>query len=697
MQDLTGCEGHVPRVWENHSPARTIRITWLLRPAQVCARIRRHGISAALDCATGATGFILADVLRFGPAVSRHLASITISWVLLLCLFGVANYGVGLHRRIWRYANLGDVAAVGGAVTITTIAFSLIDLLVSGHNLVYWLSTVPNGAVLAFLLLLTAKIGPQVRATRVRPPLAAAKEDWSRVLIVGAGATGTMLAHDFQLNHSAQVHVVGFVDDDASKTTMRLNGLPVLGTRHDIARLVADLDIDLIAIAIPSGTGHQIDDLFTICQGTAARVQIVSSLGEMATQGPRALRLRELDIADLLGRDEVHLDLAACAHYLEDRVVLVTGATGSIGSELCRQLLGLRPRRLVLLDTNESGLFDLEAHLQAVGTTSDLQPCIADIADEERIGRVFDQYRPQVVFHAAGYKHVPLLETHPREAIKVNAFGTAVLCRAADASGVERFVFISSDKAVAAVNNLGYSKRIGELLMRAYAQGSTTIFCAVRFGNVIGSRGSVVRTFERQIAAGGPVTVTHPQATRFFMSTAEAACLVIEAAARAAPVRSTPGRSPGGGASGSIFMLDMGQPVPIVSLAEKMIRLRGLRVGTDIALVFTGLRPGDKLHEDLICAREHTVPTAHAKIRSVIDRRPVSRPEMEALVRSLFLVSRCADRARVSEALRAAAQGEPLPLPAAGDGRRPAGALLGVALEPVHDPLRAPERGAWAA
>ena len=681
MQDLTGCEDHVPRLWEKHTHARPSSIAWHLRQAQVRARIRRHGMTAALDSATGATGFILADVLRFGPAVSRHLSSIAISGVLLVCLFGVANYCVGVHRRIWRYANLGDVAAVGGAVTITTIAFSLIDLLVSGHNVLYWLSTVPNGAVLAFLLLLTAKIAPQVRATRVRPPIAA-KEDWSRVLIVGAGATGTMLAQDFQLNHSAQVHVVGFVDDDASKTTMRLNGLPVLGTRHDIARLVADLDIDLIAIAIPSSTGHRIDELFTICQGTAARVQIVSSLGEMATQGPRALRLRELDIADLLGRDEVHLDLAACTHYLEDRVVLDTGATGSIGSELCRQLLGLRPRRLVLLDMNESGLFDLEAHLQALGATCDLQPCIADIADEERIGRVFDQYRPQVVFHAAGYKHVPLLETHPREAIKVNAFGTAVLCRAADAHSVERFVFISSDKAVAAVNNLGYSKRIGELLMRAYAQGSTTIFCAVRFGNVIGSRGSVVRTFERQIAAGGPVTVTHPEATRFFMSTAEAACLVIEAAARAA--------------SGSIFMLDMGQPVPIVSLAEKMIRLRGLRVGTDIELVFTGLRPGDKLHEDLICALEDTVPTAHAKIRSVIDRRPVSRPEMEALVRSLFLVSRCADRARVSEALRAAAQGEPLPLPAAADGRRPAGALLGVALEPVHDPLRVPERGAWA-
>ena len=678
MQDLTGCEGHVPRVWEKHAAARTSRIPWHLRPAQLRARIRRHAMTAALDSATGATGFILADVLRFGPAVSRHLASIAISWLLLVCLFGVANYCVGMHRRIWRYANLGDVAAVGGAVTITTIAFSLIDLLVSGHNLVYWLSTVPNGAVLAFLLLLTAKIGPQVRATRVRLPIAAAKEDWSRVLIVGAGATGTMLAHDVQLNHSAHVHVVGFVDDDTSKTTMRLNGLPVLGTRHDIARLVADLDIDLIAIAIPSG--HQIDELFTICQGTAARVQIVSSLGEMATQGPRALRLRELDIADLLGRDEVHLDLAACAHYLEDRDVLVTGATGSIGSELCRQLLGLRPRRLVLLDVNETGLFDLEAHLRALGARSDLQVCIADIADEERIGRVFDQYRPQVVFHAAGYKHVPLLETHPREAIKVNAFGTAVLCRAADASSVERFVFISSDKAVAAVNNLGYSKRIGELLMRAYAQGSTTIFCAVRFGNVIGSRGSVVRTFERQIAAGGPVTVTHPEATRFFMSTSEATCLVIEAAARAA--------------SGSIFMLDMGQPVPIVSLAEKMIRLRGLRVGTDIELVFTGLRPGDKLHEDLICAREDTVPTAHAKIRSVIDRRLVSRPEMEALIRSLVLVSRYADRARVSEALRAAAQGEPLP--AAGDGRRPAGALLGVALEPVHDRLDGPERGAWA-
>lgn len=610
-------------------------------------RARRYRATALIDSAVGAGGFVLADVLRFGLRIQPP--GLALSATLLVCVFGLVNHRFSLHRRIWRFASIDDIVALAGAVAVATTGFSLLDLALQAHDRPYWLSTVPNGAVLAFLLLLTVKLWPRLRASRLRTALRGSTAGCTRVLIVGAGQTGTMLAHDFQISRHARCHVVGFVDDDPGKLHMRLNGVPVLGNRHAIAHLAASMEIDLIAIAITSSSRDALDDLITICQGSGARVQIVSSLSEMATRTHASVQLRDLDIADLLGRDEVRLDVAACAHYIQGKVVMVTGAAGSIGSELCRQLIHLGPSRLVLLDSNETGLFDLQANLRALWSQRTLDMCIADITDEQRVGRVFAQYHPDVIFHAAAYKHVPLLEDHPCEAVKANVLGTAVLCRAAHRTGVERFVFISSDKAVAAANNLGYSKRIGELLMRGYAQDSTTIFCAVRFGNVIGSRGSVVPTFEHQIAAGGPVTVTDPEVTRFFMSIPEAACLVIQAAANAS--------------SGSIFMLDMGQPVPIIRLAEKMIRLRGLRVGADVEIVFTGLRPGEKMHEALTTDLEDTVPTAHAKIMGVIDARPVSREGMERIVRQLMLQAGRSDNVHVSSALRLASQGQPFVAP----------------------------------
>jgi len=359
----------------------------------------------------------------------------------------------------------------------------------------------------------------------------------------------------------------------------------------------------------------------------------------------RPMRVPELSIADLLGREEVRIDTAACAEYLHDQVVLVTGAAGSIGSELCRQLLALRPRQLIVLDTNETGLFDLDADLQSIRGATDVAVCIADIADEGRVAAVFHHYRPHVVFHAAAYKHVPLLENHAGETVKTNVLGTALLCRHAHASGVRRFVFISSDKAVAPTSNLGYSKRIGELLVRGYARESETLFCAVRFGNVIGSRGSVIPTFERQIALGEPLTVTHPEATRFFMSAPEAVALVIQAAADAA--------------SGSILMLDMGRPVSIVHLAERMLGPGSRHSGVAGRIVFTGLRPGEKLHEALTSEVEETAPTTHTKILEVIDRQELALGGLGAIVRALAVLARRGDNAQVSDALRRAAWGQP--------------------------------------
>ncbi len=639
-------------------------------------RVQRHGVAVVMDGLIAAGGFILADVLRFGTHI--RASDMAVSAAVLFCAFALANYHFGLHRRVWRYVNLLDVAAMGGAVAVATTIFSVIDLLVQPLTRPYWLSTVPNGAVLAFLLLVLAKLSPRLREKRAEAAATSGStsgEGCARALVVGAGKTGVLLARDFHDDRGSHVRVVGFIDADAAKRWQRLNGVPVLGTYGDIARLVTELEVDLIAIAIPSSTRDELDELIAICQGTGARVQIVPSLSEIATQPHRPLGLRELDITDLLGRDEVRLDVAACANYLQDKVVLVTGAAGSIGSELCRQLLHLRPSRLVLLDTNETGLFDLHAELGALGAGDIPEVCIADITDEHLMDRVFARVRPSVVFHAAAYKHVPLLESHPSEAIKANVLGTAILCRAAHLHEVERFVFISSDKAVAAANNLGYSKRVGELLVRAFAQGSATLFCAVRFGNVVGSRGSVVPTFERQIAAGGPITVTHPEVTRFFMSIPEAACLVIEAAASAA--------------GGSIYMLDMGQPVRIVDLAEKLIRLRGLRVGKDVAIRFTGLRPGEKMHEELTSALENTVPTANAKIMGVIDPRPVSRAGMESMVRTLVLLARRAGTHDVSDALRMVAEGEAPAIPV----RREERALLGPYMLDASD-VR--EEGAWS-
>lgn len=644
------------------------------RMTDLIRRLRRYSLSLLVDAALATSGFLLADVLRLGTTIAW--AHILTSALVLFSLSMGANYYFGVHRRMWRYASIPDITVVAGAILTTTVLFSAIDLAIRPLDRPFWVSTVPEGAVLAFSILVAYKLLPRLRAMRARAQARAADDTSPRALVVGAGEAGVLLARDFQINRITHFQVVGFVDDDPSKQHMHLHGVEVLGNRHDIPRLVREQEIDLIAIAIPTSTRDQLDELVALCQGTGARVRIVPSLSEIATRPNSAATLRDLDISDLLGREEVRLDVDACVNYVQARVVLVTGAAGSIGSELCRQLVHLNPSRLVVLDTNETGLFDLHAELTSMGVRCEIEVCIADITNEDRVTRIFREQQPAVVFHAAAYKHVPLLQQHPAEAVRANVLGTAILCRAAHLNGVDRFVFISSDKAVEAANNLGYSKRVGELLVRAFGRESRTTFCAVRFGNVIGSRGSVVPTFERQIAAGGPVTVTHPNVTRFFMSIPEAACLVVQAAANAA--------------SGSIFMLDMGQPVSIVSLAEKMVRLRGYRVGRDVEIVFTGLRPGEKMHEELTTSLEQTRPTGHSKIMEVVDSQPVSRLQLESAVSALVQLTRVASDLQLSAALRMIARGDgasALPRPAAEARREQAVADLPQTGSHAVDPL----------
>jgi FlaA1/EpsC-like NDP-sugar epimerase len=388
---------------------------------------------------------------------------------------------------------------------------------------------------------------------------------------------------------------------------MRIHRLPVAGSTDDLSRLVRRYGVDLVALAVSSASGSTIRRLVTACQNMDVPVRVVPGLPEVVRDRSAVGQLRELTVEDLLGREPVDIDFSLCRDSLQDRVILITGAAGSIGSELARQIAAFGPAALHLLDNNESGLHDLQQELLAEDANVAIRIWIADVSDVSRVNHVFELAGPQVVFHAAAYKHVHLMEEFPEEAFRVNVLGTYNICRAAGVYRAEKMVFISTDKAVNPSSVMGATKRIGELLILAMAGQSATVYGAVRFGNVIGSRGSAIPTFWSQIARGGPVTVTDPEVMRYFLTIPEAVSLVIQAAAFAE--------------SGQIYMLDMGEEVRILDLAEKMIRMRGLVPGEEIEIVFTGLRPGEKLHEELSGDGERVLPTRHPKVRLTESRR----------------------------------------------------------------------------
>jgi FlaA1/EpsC-like NDP-sugar epimerase len=454
----------------------------------------------------------------------------------------------------------------------------------------------------SFLFLGAARVLPRViYSSQIVPPTGKT----TRVMIIGAGQAGAALAARFLLNNRQGYRVVAFIDDDRSKGYRRIHGIPILGASQDIPKIAEAQQVDLIAIAIPSANAARIGHIIALCQQTSASIKILQGLDEMLGGQPESTFLRAVDVADLLGREVVPLQTAEAHEMLRDTLVLVTGAAGSIGSELCRQLLNYAPARVLALDTNETGLFEFAENLHGHPHAERLHLRIGDITDTASMEQLFATERPQFVFHAAAYKHVPLLESHPDQALRTNVLGTYHLARLARQYQVGCFVFISSDKAADPVNVLGASKRLGELVVQALAQEGTgvTRFCGVRFGNVIGSRGSVVPTFLKQIERKGPVTITDEASTRYFMTIPEACGLVILTSTMAD--------------SGGMFLLDMGEPVRIADLAVKMIRLRGLRVGQDIPIVYTGLRPGERLHEVLTAAGEELLPTRYPKILQI--------------------------------------------------------------------------------
>jgi FlaA1/EpsC-like NDP-sugar epimerase len=559
--------------------------------------LRRAFPAVLFDALVVLVSYAVAMLLRFaGPPPEHYLRLFLAAIGIVVVCYSVSFILFGIYSRAWEYAGIFDLVALTEAVALSTLLTALADVLFFPQARPLPLSVIPTGGAITLLCLGLVRLWPRLfqHWSGARP--AAPR----RVLIVGCGQTGQLLAREFLYHRAWNYQPVCFVDDDARKRGTMIHGLRVVGAIEDIPAVVQRYAIDVVAIAIPSAPGTVVRRIVSLCEQTQAKIQIVPSLLEIMRGQASATGLREVTITDLLGREQVEVDFSLCSHAIAGKRVMVTGAAGSVGSELARQLLALAPAELILLDNNESGLYDLGLELAAQANGQCVRQVLADVTVEARLERVFALYRPEVIFHAAAYKHLPILEEHPDEAVRVNIGGTYNLCRLAARHGAGRFVLVSTDKAVRPTSVYGASKRICELLVQAMAQRSSTVFCAVRFGNVIGSRGSVVPTFLKQIEAGGPVTITHPDSTRYFMTIPEAVSLVIQAAAFAR--------------TGEVYMLDMGEQVRIQDLALKMLRLKGLRPGIDIQIEYVGLRPGEKLHEELTLESERVGPTRHPKI-----------------------------------------------------------------------------------
>lgn len=564
----------------------------------------RHVVLAGIDVCVIALALWTALLIRFdGEIPAVYLQALTTAAPLLIIVRLVTFYLFGLYRSLWRYAGVREVLAVIGAVISGTVVFY-------GLNWAFQLFNLPLSAYAIELMATTLGIGGVRLLVRLRRIVhsAAPSERRTRALIVGAGDAGSLLVREFENQPWLGVKVVGLVDDDASKMNRSLHGVRVVGRRSEIPSHVRKYQANQVIIAMPSAPPKVIQETIELCKKSEAQVRILPPINDMIAGKVRAQDVRDVDIEDLLRREPVRTDLEAIAGYLRGRRVLVTGAGGSIGSELCRQVASFGPSELHLLGHGENSIFDIQNELQQTYPNVKLSALIADVQDELSIRRIFEKVRPEVVFHAAAHKHVPLMEFNPDAAVRNNVFGTRNVAEAAAATGAEAFVMISTDKAVNPGNVMGATKRLAEMVVQAMATQSSTRFVSVRFGNVLGSRGSVVPFFKKQIAQGGPVTVTHPEMRRYFMTIPEAVQLVLQAGSI--------------GRGGEVFVLDMGEPVKIVDLAKDLIRLSGYEPGKDIEIVFTGVRPGEKLFEELINDGESVRQTEHEKIRALNGELP---------------------------------------------------------------------------
>jgi FlaA1/EpsC-like NDP-sugar epimerase len=510
-------------------------------------------------------------------------------------------YALGLYRRLWSHTGLKDLEALVRTAAVSAAACAILGAIVLPASGLTELRVPYSVLFVDAGLTLYALAIPRVLAKELaRRGVARRQRDARRALVAGAGVAGQLIVDELHTNPQLALVPVGFVDDDRSKHGHRLRDVPILGSLDDIAALVARHRIDEVIIAMPSAPGTVVRRVVQEAQAAGVRARTMPGMFDIIAGRVDVSVLREVRIEDLLRRAPVQSDLPAIRSLVSDRTVLVTGGGGSIGAELCRQLAALDPARLVLVGHGENSIFEIQNELRRHRPELRMTCAIADVRDGDRIRRIFDDVRPYAVFHAAAHKHVPLMEDNVVEAVTNNVLGTRNVVHAAAASGAAHFVFISTDKAVRPSSVMGASKRAAELVVQQAAAECGRAFVAVRFGNVLGSRGSVVPTFLRQIRAGGPVTITHPEMRRFFMTIPEAVQLVLQAASL--------------GAGGEVFVLDMGEPVRILDLATDLIRLSGLEPGADIEVRCTGVRAGEKLYEEMFFDEENATPTSHPKV-----------------------------------------------------------------------------------
>ena len=574
-------------------------------------RNKNFYIMLFLDSCLVMAAYLLAYLLRFEGRIPeqewKNFYS-TIFYVLPFKLFLFSAFG--LYRGMWRYTSLVDLFNVLKGTIISSAVIIVAVLFVyrfKGYArsvfVIDWILTFCfiGGLRVAIRILISEKEKSlrQLKQILYFSSKAELPKPEKRLLIIGAGDAGEKVLREIKDNPRLHYEVVGFLDDDPQKKGMRIHGIPVLGPVLRIHNMAYRDEMDEILIAVPSASAKQMRRIIEACEGTGLKSRTTPGIGELIDGRISFNTIREVSLEDLLGRDPIDLDMKSIGGYLTDKVILVSGAGGSIGSELCRQIAQFEPKNLILFDKTENSLFHIEMEFRQRFPKLSVTPILGDVKYKSYLNKEFADYRPQVVFHAAAYKHVPIVELNPSEAVYNNVIGTKNIVEASHQFGVERFIMISTDKAVRPANVMGATKRIAEMITTCYASNPTH-FVSVRFGNVIGSEGSVVHLFKKQIERFGPVTVTDPEMTRYFMTIPESCKLILQAAAM--------------GKGGEIFILDMGTPIKIVDMAKDLIRRSGFKPGVDIEIKFIGLRPGEKLHEELITEGEGIVRTPYEKI-----------------------------------------------------------------------------------
>ncbi len=586
--------------------------------------------------------FLVANNMQFRRewVFEQYPALLVFFLIVKIPVFGF----FGQYRGWWRYVGISDLLGILRASIISTLVILLlwafVILRITHFRLMLEpLTLVSQGVFMADMFITVLLLGGLRMMIRMYYEEFRTVEGGrlKRLIIIGAGNAGEALLREILRMPVAEYDVVGFVDDDPVKQGINIHGVTILGKIEDLPEICEEYHIDEIAIAIPSATHQQLRRVIQICEGTKIRFRTVPSITDIATGKFKVSQIRDVDINDLLGRAVVQLDLDLIESFIKDKIVLITGAGGSIGSEMCRQICIFQPKLLLLIEQAENPLFHIDRELSKSFPDVSLKTVICNITDTARVNEIFECYRPQIVIHAAAHKHVPLMELNPGEAIKNNCLGTKNVADAADRFGSTHFVMISTDKAVNPTSLMGSSKRVAEMYIQDLNRTSQTDFVTVRFGNVLGSNGSVVPIFKKQIAKGGPVTVTHPEMKRYFMTIPEASQLVLQAATM--------------GNGGEIFVLDMGEPVKIVDLAKELITLSGFRPGEDIEIVFTGTRPGEKLFEELSIKGEDMQTTRHPKIgiwKNII----MDREQLHAGINDLLETAHTQDHERIVEKIR---------------------------------------------